>query len=449
MVGHALVRAAQGETHREIADRLLLRAYAVDQLEQGEPIEIAGAAMDRVLSWYLHTADAAQRAIAPFDSYALADEPASGAVPLTFESYDDALTWYRTESRNLVAAARRAGEHGNNAVAWRFAAVLRAIYIHQNSFDDWITVGRIGLDAAIELDDAVAEAEALETLAKAFFQARQLDQATVHHTRLLALRRRLGDQFGEAKSINALGLLALRRRRLDVAQEHFAAGADMFASLGERRLSALLHDNLAEALTDSGTPGPAVDLARDALRTFRDLGDRFGMGNGLFTLAKALRTAGRLDDAETAIAEAFGIAEQDDNDVWRAHWLAELASIQLDAGRPAEALAAFHRAAVLQRRLGDRSREAMALDGSGRAFQALGNYEEAAKFHRRAVQVHRELGDGWQRATALDHLATALDQDGEVDQAHQLWRDALSLLVEFEDSAATAMHRRISARMSG
>ncbi|GAB3443339.1 tetratricopeptide repeat protein [Actinophytocola sediminis] len=423
----------------------LLRAYAMDQLAHGE--EVVDAAVGRVLSWYLHTADAAQRAIAPFDSYALAAEPASGVIPLSFDGYDDALAWYRTESRNLVAAVHRAREHGRNTVAWQFAAVLRAIYIHQNSFDDWITVGRIGLAAADELGDGVAEAEALDCLAKAFFQARLLDQAAVHHRRLLTLRQRLGDRFGEAKSVNALGLLALRRRQLEDAEEHFAAGADMFTALGERRLAALLHDNLAETLADAGTPGRAVELARAALATFRDLGDRFGMGNGLFTLAKALRTAGRLNDAETAISEALVLADEDDNDVWRAHWLVELATIQLDAGSPIDALTNYHRAAVLQRRLGDRSREAIATDGSGMAFQLLGNYEEAAKFHRRAAQVQRELGDGWQTATALDHLATALAQDGDADHAHQHWRAALELLTEFDDDVARALRRRISAHV--
>ena len=425
----------------------LLRAYAMDQLQHRASTETATAAEDRLLSWYLHTADAAQRAIAPFDSYPMPHQPAPEITPLTFTSYDHALTWYRSESQNLVAAARRARERGDSALAWKFAAVLRAIYIHQNSFDDWITVGRIGLEAAVDLNDTAAEAEALDTLAKAFFQARLLDQATVHHTRLLALRQRLGDRLGEAKSINALGLLALRRRQLDVARAHFEAGADIFAALGERRLAALLHDNLAETLTDSGTPEPAIALARTALATFHDLGDRFGVGNGLFTLAKALRTAGQLEDAETAITGALEIAEQADNDVWRAHWLAEHANIQLDSGHAAEALATSHRAAVLQRRLGDRSREAIALDTSGKALQALGNYEEATKFHRRAIQVHREFGDKWQWATALDHLAIALDHDGDTDQAHQHWRQALTLMAEFNDDTARAAHHRVAEKI--
>ncbi|OLF15366.1 ATP-binding protein [Actinophytocola xanthii] len=423
----------------------LLRAYAVDQLAHWDRAEIS-AAVDRVLSWYLHTADAAQRLIAPFDSYTVVGEPAPGVVPLTFESYADALTWYRTESRNIVAAVHGARENRRNSTAWTFAAVLRAIYMHQNHFDDWIAVGRIGLDAAVELDDDTAQSETLDTLAKAFFQARMFDEATVHHSRLLALRQRRGDRFGEAKSINALGLLALRRRQLDVARENFTAGSDMFASLGDRRMWALLRANLAETLTDYGSPVPAIDMARRALATLRDLGDGSGVGNGLFILAKALRTAGRLADAETAIAEALDIAEEHDNDVWRGHWLTELANIQLAGGRAPEALANFHDAAVLHRRLGDRSREATAIDGSGQAFQALGNDEEAAKFHRRAAQVHEELGDTWQWAVALNHLATALHQDGDVDQARQHWRQALALLAEFGDDVATATRNGILTR---
>ncbi|MEU7746941.1 hypothetical protein [Nonomuraea sp. NPDC049158] len=50
----------------------------------------------------------------------------------------------------------------------------------------------------------------------------------------------------------------------------------------------------------------------------------------------------------------------------------EVRDAQVAMGRPAESLIAFQRSASIQRRLGDRSREARALDGTGEAYRELG-----------------------------------------------------------------------------
>jgi hypothetical protein len=66
----------------------------------------------------------------------------------------------------------------------------------------------------------------------------------------------------------------------------------------------LLRGNLAEVLCELGDFSAAASLAQEA---------------------------------QSAIEEALEIADTDDNDVWRAHWLAELARIQLAQDRPGQA----------------------------------------------------------------------------------------------------------------
>src|SRR4051812_15290144 len=199
----------------------LLRAYAIDQLHHLETGDAQIAALRRVLHWYLHTADAAQRILTPFDSYPLDEEISPGVAPGTFDGYEAALRWYQAEGVNLVAATRVAAEAGLPAIAWPLSAVLRGVHMHQNAFDEWITTARIGVDAAVHVVDRRGEAEALESLGKACFQSRRLDEAERAHRAALAIRRETGDRFGEGVSVNALGLLGLRRRRLDDARSLF------------------------------------------------------------------------------------------------------------------------------------------------------------------------------------------------------------------------------------
>ena len=422
----------------------LLRAYATDQVRQLETGLDRAAALRRVLRWYLDTADAAQRLISPFDHYRLPEPAPSGFATVAFDRYQPALRWHQTEAGNLVAAVRAAASADEHAIAWQLAVVLGGIYMHQNTLDDWITTGRTGLASAVHLDNRPGQADALDSLGKAYFQSRRLADAEDCHHRALRIRRELGDRFGEAVSVNALGLLALRHRRLTEAGARFEEGATIFASLGERRWSALLRGNLAEAWCERGDFRAAAELIEELLPLFRELDDRSGEGNAFAVLAGAYRGTGQLDRASSAIDAALAIADRDDNDTWRGHWLAELARIQLAQGDPAAALTASHRAAVIQRRLGDRSREAVAVDLAGQAYRQLDRFDEAVKFHRRAVAVHRDLGDRWQLAGALDQLATALDRVDELDPATRHRQEAVALLVDFDDPPAGSLRQRLN-----
>jgi tetratricopeptide (TPR) repeat protein len=426
----------------------LLRAYALDQVRHAEPPDTRTEALRRVLSWYLHTADAAAARIAPFDRYQLTELVPADVHPLTFDGYEAALRWYQTEAANLVGATRAAAEADLHGVAWRLAAVLRGIYVHQNAFDDWLTTSRIGVDAATRDGNQAGLAEALESVGKACFQSRRLDEADNSHRAALAIRRDLGDRFGEAKSINALGLIGLRRRQLSAARSYFDRSRVIFRDLGERRWEALLQTNLAEALCDLQQPRVAAEILHEALAVFRDLDDRFGVGNALFQFSRAQRGLGDLTGARAAIDEALTIADDDDNPVWQAHWLVELGAVQRGAGQPAEALISYQQAASIQRRLGDRSREAFAIEGAGQAYEQLDRIDEAVDFYRAAVHAHRDLDDRWNLARSLAHLAGAIAQQDSPDQARPSWEQALPLLADFDDPEAEQLRQRITAALT-
>ncbi|MER7279636.1 tetratricopeptide repeat protein [Dactylosporangium sp. NPDC000244] len=422
----------------------LLRAYALDQVRHLESSDTRIEVLRRVLGWYLHTADGAQTRIAPFDGYDVTEPVPADVVPLEFDTYESALRWYQTEAPNLVGATRAAAEAGQHATAWRLAAVLRGIYMHQNAFEDWLITSRIGVDSADRDNHRNGQAEALESLGRAYFQSRRLDDAETSHRAALAIRKTIGNRFGEAVSINALGLICLRRRRLAAARSYFEQGRAIFHDLGERRWEVLMRSNLAEALCELRQPHPAVEILHEALPVFRELGDRASEGNALFHLCWAQRQLGDTTSARACIDQALVIAEDDENPVWQAHWLVELGNVQRAAGQPAEASVSCQRAASIQRRLGDRSREAFAIEGTGKAYEDMGRIDEAADFYRTAAGTHRDLDDRWSLARTLHHLANTIDRDGSVDQARTYRGEALDLLADFDDPAAAALRQRIT-----
>ncbi|WP_433891811.1 ATP-binding protein [Streptomyces sp. CA-111067] len=426
----------------------LLRDFAAEQVGREESEQERTEILERCLAWYLHTAASAQRSIAPFDSYLLDERVPVPADTLSFSGYESAFRWYRTESANLVTAIRSAADDGFPHVAWRLAVVLRAVYMHHNAFEDWLTTARIAVDAAARTGEQAGQAESLENLGKAAFQTLRLDEAEQDHRAVLDIRRRTGDRRGAARSVNALGLIGLRRRQLDEAAAHFAAGAEIFGELGDRRWTALMRCNRAEALCEMGRYEEAAQIIEDAVTDFRDLGDNSGLGNGLYLLCRTQREVGRLEAAGRTIDAALAIARTEDNQVWRGHWLAESARVERARDNAEGALSLFKESAAVQRRLGDAGREAVALDGAGEACQVLGRFEEAAKLHRRAVAVYRGVDARWQLAGALENLAGALGRLGEQESGRAALEESLRLFGSFQDPQAVAGAQRVARQLA-
>ncbi|MFE1935576.1 ATP-binding protein [Streptomyces sp. NPDC059474] len=440
----------------------LLRAYAADQARHEEPPEERAAALRRVLVWYLHSADAAQTWINPQEAHIPLDPPGDDLTPASFADYEEAMRWYEAERGNLLAATRASGEAGLDVIAWQLPAVLRSVHMLLNPFEEWLAMGRIGLGAARRLGDRTAEAELLESLGMACTQSHRLAEGAEYHQGALAARRETGDRLGEALSLNDIGLIHLRGRRLEEAKERFEQAAAVFRELGAAQWEAVVLANLAEVTYELARPEEASGFVRRALEMHRELGNQGGEGNALRILSAIQRDRGQPEEALGSAEGALEIARTHRNHMWEGYWMLELGRAQQANGAFDAALVSFQRAASLQRRLGDRAREARAWDGAGETYRRLGRPGEAADFHRRAVAAHRELDDLWHAALALVGLATALREADEAgggeepggaqeagggEEARRHWGEALRALASFDDPRAAALRERVLAAL--
>lgn len=427
----------------------LLRAYAIDQVMHEEASERRRLVLRQILTWYLHAANAAEARIGALDLRIPLDPPDPNLNLPTFVNERAAAMWLDTERANLLAATRAAvGDPGLLHLAWQLPAVLRSYYMRHNLFEDWLTTGRLGLDAARAIGERRGEAELLDSLGMAYVAAQQLNAGSECHLAALSLRREFGDRLGEAVSLNALGLTSLRGRQLSEARSYFTQSIITFGNLGEALWQAAALANLSATQCELGQYEQAAESARRSLAAFHDAQDPQGEGNALRILSMIHREQGELAEASDAAQRAVAIAVDHGNLMWEGYWLLELGATQLATGQPAAALVSYQRAANIQRRLGDRIREARALDGTGLTYQKLARFDDAIDFHRGAARTFRELADSWLLAVALDNLATAVSATGTADQARQYWEEALSLLTSFTDPKAGEMRDRIDAALS-
>ncbi|WNI18135.1 ATP-binding protein [Actinacidiphila sp. ITFR-21] len=422
----------------------LLRAYATDRVQSEESADQRQAARRRVLSWYLHTADAAQTWLYPSEDRLPLPEPLPEVRPLVFADYNAAVDWSEREHGTFLPAVRDAASNGLDQTAWQLATVLWFTRPPSSSERDWLEAGRIGLEAAARQEDQRAQRRLLVNTGIAHRALNNFSEGLDVLNKAVLLARSSQSRSDEAQALNLIGLIHLRRRELDLADSHFVQAMSVFRDLGDSRRTATALANIASTRLSAGRLPEAASVIDEALAAHRALGNRGGEGN-LLRIAAALRLEeGDADAARRSIDEALDIALALRDHAREGFWLLTLGDVQRAAAQYGDALISYQRSAMLHRRLGDRSREALAWRGTGQAYAAMDRHGEAAAFHRQAAFVHRDLKDTWQLALELDHLAAAVHtEDPEAARAH--WTEALTHLTPFTDPRAVSFRSRVEA----
>ncbi|WP_370962479.1 NB-ARC domain-containing protein [Amycolatopsis sp. cg9] len=426
----------------------LLRAYATNAAHHQDSLEDQYAALNRVLSWYLHVAHAAGTAMrTPVRLLPPTALPAPSA-PFEFTDYLDAARWYEIEWANLLAAVRAAEKSGLDRVAWQLALMLRPYFTRQAPMADRFQVIEAAMGAAGRDGAEVAEAEARFALGAAYSTAHRLDDAVRVHSEVLQRQREIGDGEGELLSVNMLGVLYLLHRRFAEAVEQLESARELSRERSDVGREATALFNLADAYDSLGRYPEAIAAATRSLALSRQLGDQRRELVALVNLARAQVNSGDSgrEEALGSAAAALDLARARDDDRSEGWVLLDYARIQRLNGLSADALVSYQRATTLHIALEDRGREAAALGGAGQAYEELGRVADAVPFHRRAVAICRDLGDRWQLAVALDNLGTALAAT-DVADARACWQEAAELFEHYADPAARDHLARIARQL--
>ena len=146
----------------------LLRVYAAERAADDLLAAERDAAVTRLLTWYMRTADAAATAVSPHRyNIPLDARPTPTPPPLGFATSEEALAWYDDERANLVAATRQAAASGLHEIAWRLPAPLFHIFNSRGNWADCIATHRIALESARRAGNRQGEAWILNNLGDA------------------------------------------------------------------------------------------------------------------------------------------------------------------------------------------------------------------------------------------------------------------------------------------
>ncbi|SFO94201.1 Helix-turn-helix [Amycolatopsis arida] len=331
----------------------LLWLYARERAQAEESAESRKAAVGRLVSWYLRSATAANKLLAPAWHPPLVEGPCPETEPEQFTDYREALNWCELECDNLVAASRLAYDHGFAALAWKLP-VTNWDYFHlRKRWAAWIDAHEVALLSTQRIGDRRAEAWVRNNLGIAYCDLRKFDQAFSHLRESFIVREQLDDDWGRAWSSYGLATTHQAAGELERATVYYENSLVFFEETDDLLGKGLCLAGLADLHRVRGEVDQALATLRRAVRLFRALEDRHAEGYAATKLGATLR----------------------------------------EAGRTQEALDYFRQSLAISRQAGDRQGEAFALDNLALVLHESGQREQAQDHWLRALRILDELGD--------------------------------------------------------
>jgi tetratricopeptide (TPR) repeat protein/transcriptional regulator with XRE-family HTH domain len=407
----------------------LLRLYARQRSQDEDGEQEQQAAMQRLLGWYLHTADAAARLLYP-EKLRLPLPPTDPKAPVpaaVFDAHAQALAWLDAERANLLAAVQHAARHGPRTAGWLLADALRGYFVMRMHTVDWLAVAHAGLAAAQAEADLPGQAAAQLSFANAYALQSQYQQAVEHYTRALTLSRQTQWLDGQAAALGNLGLAYQELGQLQQAADHLTEALTLSRQSSRLVGQAASLGNLGLMYQELGRLEEAADHHRQALALNRESGSRPAEANDLANLGQTYHALGRLDDALDHLTRALAIHREVGDRDTEADTLRLLADVHRDAGRHSQALELAHDALALARDIGRRRFEADALCTLATVHQRLGQYQRAIDHHQEALRLARETEAHYPEMVALIGLAAAHQHLGHPEQALTWANEALTL----------------------
>jgi DNA-binding SARP family transcriptional activator len=411
----------------------LIRDYAALRAARDDPESEQRQALGRLLDYYLHTADRADRVLHPFRRRApvpVSRVPAAGPALGTQE---DAADWLKSEWQNILQAARCAFTREWKQKCADLIHVVAEFAEIEAYWAEAIAAHTLALQVGRDLADPVRVAQASLALSAVLQQTGRHEEALPRAEEAAAIYRQLGDRGGEADALDQIGLAHQRTARSREALAYFREAWILYGAAEDPRGVAATLSHSGIACWHLGRYPEAQDHMREALSAYRRVGDRRGEAKALNNLGRIHLYNGRHRDALDAYQQSLQIFGEIGGVQNQAILYKNIGHVHHYKGRYEEALTACRRALAILREIGDLPDEAEVLNEIGAIYQSAAAYDEALIHREKARLIAQEIGNLSQQLIAMRAIADIHRGSGRYDGALDHYHTALRLAREIGD----------------
>jgi tetratricopeptide (TPR) repeat protein len=405
----------------------LVREHARGLAAAADPGD-SGAAADRLLDYYLHTALAASRHIAT-RTFAGRSPPPGGppACAPQISTTSRAVGWFEAERSNLHAATEYAAACGRPQHAIAITAAVSGFLRAYGYWDQYAALHQTTLVVARRAGDRVGQADALTQLGILQGVAGDYQATAARHRQALAIYRDIGDRLGQARALNYLGEVQVLTADYLAAAASETEALALARAVGDQAVQADALNDLGSVEQLTGDYEAAAGHIQQALALYQEIGHRWGEADALNHLGVVQRLTGDYAAAAVSQQQSLALFRQSAHRRGQADALNELGLAQQLAGDYLAAAASHQQALDHFRDLGDQLGQAEALNSLGELVSRSSASQQAREHHIQALGVARDLGVPQEEARALEGIGRCHIQDGNPGLGAAELRQALAI----------------------
>ena len=222
--------------------------------------------------------------------------------------------------------------------------------------------------------------------------------------------------------------------RLATAQKSAAKAKDSLATVDAlRALPAPSRDDpridLAEASAAFalGNLKQSQEAATKAAEKSESLGSSHVLAKAKTAQAKVLFAQQDFPAALNLFRQSLDIYQQVGDTTGVTSSLSNIASVLQEQGQLPESLGMYEKALAIFLKAGDKSSAALTLNDMGAVFERQRNFAEAKKAYGRSLDLYRELGDKLNQGFVLNNTGEVLYFEGDLSGARKTYESALAL----------------------
>ncbi|MGI5504463.1 BTAD domain-containing putative transcriptional regulator [Lentzea sp. CA-135723] len=330
----------------------LVREYACSLRDQ-DSAEDRDAAVRRLLEFYLHSVDNADRLLRRSRPDLELRPLPDGVRPVRFEDSAVAAAWCESEHDNLLAVVRLAGAHGLHDHAWQLATVMFGYLYLRHRPAERIDLYRVAVAAARAAGDRYAEGVALHSLGNALATLGSFPEAAVEYAAALRVREEIGHLHGIAVTLDQWAVNHAMSGDLAAAKAMHERAVAKRREQGSPSGLAIALNNYSMTLVGLREFDAALAVNDEARAVVTEAGMIDAAASSLDTRGMLLLERGDLAAAVATFQQVLALPADQLADPIKTVTLENLAEAHLRAGRPEDAVAALRAALVLRETMGN------------------------------------------------------------------------------------------------
>lgn len=344
----------------------------------------------------------------------------------------------------MVSAIVEWSERPDGLPVWLVADAFYGYFLRRRRNAFWLRAYTASLAAAVEARDPAAEAWTRCGLANYYFQQLRNRDASTHFGRAVETFSRLGDTRGQARARNGLGMVGASWGDYDQAIKQYRHALRLLRAAPADQFAVTVACNLGNTLVMVGQLGPGLAELTTAGAAAEKLSLPHAAGRARTGTALVRYLRGELTRSEQDFGHALDLWTELGVETGQSEALRYLAAIQLDLGRPREAIRLAQQALAL----GERAEDRWMVDGArlvvGDTLLELGRIKDAtAQFEKVRVEDRGRRRHYYAWATV--GLATCRRRSGDLAAARALATDATTDVRPYVACLATLELARVQA----